>query len=282
MKLSNIKTVLLVLSLLIATPGCGIINRIRAKNELNEGAAAYKARKFSEAQWHFERALQFDPSQKSAPFFIARSIHAQYKPGIETEENLKKAKDAINAYQKVLANDPNNDEAYNAVAYLYGAIKDDTSQRDWITKRANLENAPKEKRSEAYTVLASKEWDCSYKITEAQENKQTVMKDNKAIIQFKKPKEQKDFDAAKQCVLKGLELVEKAISLNDKNESAWSYKTNLLREMAKLAEMDGKPDDKTNYSKQADIAQTRTTELSEENRKRREEEAAKKQAQETS
>jgi tetratricopeptide (TPR) repeat protein len=282
MMLSRVGITLSIISLLILTSGCGLINRIRAKNELNEGANAYKSRKYPEAQSHFERALQLDPNQKNAPFFVARAIHAQYKPGVDSQENLNKAHQAIEAYQRVLAKDPDNEEAYNAVAYLFGAIKDEEKQREWITKRANLETVSKEKRSEAYTVLASKEWDCSYKITEAMENKQTIMKDNKAIIQFKKPKEQKDFDKAQQCVNKGLELTEKAISLNPENESAWSYKTNLLRERAKLAEMDGKTDEKDSYAKQADAAQVRTTELSEKNRKRREAEEAKKQAEQTS
>jgi hypothetical protein len=46
------------------------------------------------------------------------------------------------------------------------------------------------------------------------------------------------------------------------NESAWSYKTNLLLEASKLAEMDGKTDVKAEYQKQYEVALKRTTELS--------------------
>lgn len=276
MKLSRTGVACLILTVSFAASGCGVVNRIRAKNELNEGARSYKSGKFAEAQAHFERALELDPSQKNAPIFIARSIHAQFKPGVEAPENVDKANRAIAAYQKVLSEDPNNDDAYNAVAFLYGAINEDDKQREWISRRANLEGVPNEKRAEAYTVLASKEWDCSFKITEQRENQQTVMKDGKALLQFKKPKEQADFDAAQQCVNKGLELVEKAISLNPESESAWSYKTNLLREAAKLAEMDGKNDQKTDYTAKADEAQKRTSVLSEENNRRKKEAEAQK------
>lgn len=62
-----------------------------ANRELNEGAAAYKAGDFAEAQRHFEKALELDPSSKNAPLFIARAIHAQYRPGIDTPENVQKA-----------------------------------------------------------------------------------------------------------------------------------------------------------------------------------------------
>ncbi|CDM64999.1 tetratricopeptide repeat protein [Pyrinomonas methylaliphatogenes] len=262
--------------------GCSVINRIRAKNEINEGARAYHERKYAEAQQHFERALELDPEQKNAQFFIARAIHAQYKPGVDTPENIAKAEAAIEAYKKVLEHDPNNDEAYNAVAYLYGAIKQDDKQRDWIMQRANLQTIPPEKRAEAYTVLASKEWQCSYTITEQQENKQTVMKDGKAIIQYKKPKNQADFDQALRCATHGLELINKAIELNPNSESAWSYKTNLLLEMVKLAEMEGNAEKRAQYDKQYKEAQEMTLKLSEEARRRREAEAKKSPAQKAS
>ncbi len=42
-----------------------------ANKELNEGAAAYKAGNFAEAQRHFEKALQLDPSHKNAQLFEA-------------------------------------------------------------------------------------------------------------------------------------------------------------------------------------------------------------------
>lgn len=282
MKLSRIGFTGTILTLTLAVSGCGVINRIRAKNELNEGARSYKAGKFVDAQHHFEQALELDPDQKNAPVFIARSIHAQFKPGVDAPENQEKARKAIAAYQQVLAKDPGNDDAYNSVAFLYGALNEDDQQREWIRKRAGLEDVPKEKRAEAYTVLASKEWDCSYKITEQKENQQNVNKDGKVLIQFKKPKDQKDFDTAQQCTARGMELIEKALAMNPDSESAWSYKTNLLRESAKLAEMDGKADQKAEFSKKADEAQKRTTELSEENNRKKKEEEARKAQQKTS
>ncbi|HVG39406.1 MAG TPA: tetratricopeptide repeat protein [Pyrinomonadaceae bacterium] len=282
MKLSRIGFIGAALTLAFAVSGCGVINRIRAKNELNEGARSYKSGKFVEAQQHFERALELDPDQKNAPVFIARSIHAQFKPGVDAPENQEKARKAIAAYQQVLQRDPANDDAYNSVAFLYGALNDDTQQLDWITRRANLEGVPSEKRAEAYTVLASKQWDCSFKITEQKENQKKVNKDDKVIIQFQKPKEQADFDTAQQCTARGMELVDKALSLNPNSESAWSYKTNLLREGAKLAEMDGKADLKTELTDKANEAQKRTTELSEENNRRKKEEEERKAQQKTS
>lgn len=274
MKLSQTRIAIAFLAVLVATSsGCGVINRIRAKNQLNEAAKAYREGHFPEAEQHSRRAAELDPDNKTAPMFIARTIHAQYRPGVQSPENVAKAQEAIVAYQQLLANNPQDEEAYKAIAYLYEATKQDDKLRQWISSRAADGAAPGEKRAEAYVVLASKDWDCSFKITELPTNKTTTLdpSNNKATVSYKKPKDQKDFDQAQMCVKQGLVEAENAIKFDPNNESAWSYKTNLLLEASKLAEMDGKPDQKAQYQKDYEAALKRTTELSVANQKRKEE-----------
>jgi hypothetical protein len=278
MKLSQTRMapVLLVVLVALTTSGCGVINRIRAKNALNEGARAYRDGRFSEAQEKFEYALSLDPDQKNAPVFIARAIQQQYRPGVDTPENVARANKAIEAYKRVIEADPGNEDAFNAVAYLYRQMRDEDKERAWLLQRANLSGAAPEKRSDAYTVLASKEWNCSFEITEQKENKQTVQKPDRVVIEYSKPKEQAEFDKARNCALKGLELVEQAISLNPNNPNAWSYKTNLLREMAKMAQMEAKPTEKADFDKKADEAEAKQKQLNEEAAARKKAEAASK------
>jgi len=279
MKVSQTRIVIALAILVVSTSGCSLVNRVRAKNQLNEAARAYHDGHFEEAEQYSRRALELDPSSKTAPLFIARTIHAQYKPGVQAPENLAKAGEAIQAYQIVLQKDPKSDEAYKAIAYLYGATKDEEKLRSWISARANDTNAAPEKRAEAYVVLASKDWDCSFKITELPTNHTTTLSaTNKATITYKKPQNPKDFDSAQQCMKRGLEEVENAIKLDPNSESAWSYKTNLLIEASRLAEMDGKSDQKALLDKQREEAQKRTTELSQINQKKKEEEEARKAA----
>jgi tetratricopeptide (TPR) repeat protein len=275
MKLSQTR-IALVLAVLVATgSGCGVINRIRSKNQLNEAARAYREGKFPEAEQHSREAAALDPDNKTAPMFIARTIHAQYRPGVQSPENIAKAQQAIDAYQEILKRNPNDEEAYKAIAYLYGAIKEDAKLRQWITARAANDSAEPEKRAEAYIVLASKDWDCSFKITELPTNKTTTIdqSNNRATVSYTKPKDTKEFDQAQKCVTQGLAEAENAIKFDPNNESAWSYKTNLLLEASKLAEMDGKADQKAQYQKDYEAALKRTTELSVANQKRKEEEA---------
>ena len=281
MKLAQIRiavvlTVLIVIAVLVATTsGCGVVNRIRSKNQLNEAARAYRSGQFVQAEQHAREAAQLDPDNKTAPMFIARSIHRQYRPGVQQPDNIAKAQQAIDAYQEILSKNPQEEEAYKAIAYLYGAIKEEEKLRDWITQRAANDNIEATKRAEAYIVLASKDWQCSFNITEAPSTKITTVDptNNKATVSYKKPADAKEFTQAQMCVKQGLAEAENAIKFDPNNESAWSYKTNLLLEAAKLAEMDGKADQKAEYTKESEVALKKTTELSAAAQKRKVEEA---------
>ena len=276
-RIATLLLAILVIAGLVATSsGCGVINRIRSKNQLNEAARAYREGRFVEAEQHSRRAAELDPNNKTAPMFIARTIHAQYRPGVQTPDNIAKAQQAIEAYQQILAKNPSDDEAYKAIAYLYGAIKDNDKLKQWITARATNDATDPTKRAEAYVVLASKDWECSFQITELPGNKITTVDpaNNKATVSYRKPKEQKDFDQAQRCVKQGLAEAENAIKFDPNNESAWSYKTNLLLEASKLAEMDGQTEQKAQFQKDYEAALKRTSELSAAAEKRKEEEAA--------
>lgn len=276
MKPAQTRIAILLAILVVSTSGCGIINRIRSKNQLNEAARAYREGHFTEAEQYSRRALELDPDSKTAPAFIARTIHAQYRPGVQAPDNIAKANEAIAAYQEILRKNPKNEEAYKAIAYLLGAIKEEDKLKEWISNRATDANAEPVRRAEAYVVLASKDWDCSFKITELPNNKVTTLNPgNRATVSYKKPANQKDFDTAQACVKRGLEEAENAIKFDPNSADAWSYKTNLLLEAAKLAEMDGKTDQKAELDKQRDIAQKRTNELAAAAQKKKEEEAAK-------
>ena len=280
MKLSRITTIALLVGLVGANAGCALINRVRAKNALNEGASAYRQGNFAEAEQKFRYAYELDPSQKNAPLFIARAVQQQYKPGVPAPENVKKGEEAIAAYQAILDRDPTNEDAYKAIVFLYGQMRNEDKVREMLTQRASLSSIAPEKRSEALTILASKQWQCSYDITELKENKETTTQASgdqlKATVKYKKPANQADFDKARQCVTEGLKLAEQAVSLDENNPNSWSYRANLLREAAKLAEMEGNAQAKADYESQYEKALETHRRLSEEAAKKKEaEEAAK-------
>src|SRR5262249_32529935 len=87
-----------------------------SQSELHAGALAYNQGTFKEAADHFRKALELDPKNKYTLLFIARSIDAQWRRGDSSPENLTKIRDAMAAYQRFLAVEPNNELAFVAVA----------------------------------------------------------------------------------------------------------------------------------------------------------------------
>jgi hypothetical protein len=275
MKLSRTSIAVLLVALVSATGGCTLVNRVRAKNALNEGARAYKDGRFPDAEARFREAYELDPTQKNAPTFIARAVQQQYKPGVQTPENLAVGEKAVAAYQDILNINPASEDAYKAIVFLYGQMKRDEKVNELLMQRANSGPTPKAK-AEALTILASKQWQCSYDITEQKENKSTENRPDKILIHYKKPANQADFDKAQQCTTEGLKLAEQATSLDADNPNAWSYKANLLREKSKLAEMSGDTTAKADFDKQYESALETQKRLSEAATKRKEAEAASK------
>jgi hypothetical protein len=275
MKLSRTSIAALLVLLVAASGGCTLVNRVRAKNALNEGARAYKDGRFPDAEERFRTAFELDPSQKNAPVFIARAVQQQYKPGVQTPENLALGEKAVAAYQEILNRDPTNEDAYKAIVFLYGQMKNDEKVNQLLAERAKNGPTPKAK-AEALTILASKQWQCSYDITEQKDNKTTVNEPNRILIKYKKPANQADFDKAQQCTTEGLKLAEEAASLDPNNPNAWSYKANLLREKSKLAEMNADATAKADFDKQYEAALETQKRLAADAAKQREaEEAAK-------
>jgi hypothetical protein len=83
----------------------------------------------------------------------------------------------------------------------------------------------------------------------------------KAFIEFHKSSDEMEFENARQCALRGLEMADLAITLKADSESAWSYKTNLLLELSKFGEMSGDVQQKAELQRQYKDALKETTRL---------------------
>jgi tetratricopeptide (TPR) repeat protein len=248
-----------------------------ARAELAEGARVYREGDFAAAERHFRRAFELDPAvSKHIKLFIARAVQQQYRPGVQTPENVAAGERAVEAYGEVLREDPSSEDAWKATVFLYGQMKNDEKVREMLTQRAEDESVAPEKRAEALVILASKKWQCSYDVTEQKENKVTVNEPERVLIIYKMPTDRALFEQARGCVAEGLALSERALTLAPEHASGWSYKANLLREAGKLAEMEGDLAAKEDYDRRYSEAYERQKALSEEARKRREaeEEAA--------
>lgn len=260
----NLPLLLVVLAAAVGASGCGFANNIRAKSALNDGAKHYKEGDFKAAEDNFRRALEINPEHENARMYLARAIERQYKPtGVDTRENDQKAQEALAAYRDILQREPNNEAAFSGVRRMLGYTKQTDEQIKLVADRANSESAPNDKRSEAFTFLASKRWKCANDVTEQPESKQTVQRDGKTVIEYKKPANAEDYAKAQQCATEGLSFAERAIALNPDNEFGYSYQANILLEQAKIAQMEGNGELKAQLESRADVARQKNAEITE-------------------
>lgn len=216
----------------------------RAIEELHAGARSYEEGQFVAAQQHFEKAIALEPGYRYGQLLLALALHSQYRLGVQSRANTALARKAISTYKNYLTIDQQNEKAFGYVARLYRSIGESELQRLWILQRARLESAPKAQRAECYIVLASYQWYCSFDL-----RYRPTGIDAKSLIR------------ARQCVLNGLGLIEKAIALDSANDLAWFYKAHLLREMDKLGEKDGRTSKRARFDRLADEAEARSQEL---------------------
>jgi tetratricopeptide (TPR) repeat protein len=262
-----------------------------ARKNLVDGSNAYKGRKFPEAEKLFRDAVSRDPSGtyvegRMAQLFLARTLHSRY---IGNRQEKQLAEEAISEYQKALALDANDQSSYKAIASLYENLQQTDKWLSWVTARSNNTSIPPEQRAEALTSLAAKKNSCANDITDTEQTKKTVQKDGKPTFQFVKPTSPEDYENLKKCVAEGSQLTEQAVALetdkakNAKSldvkpltdaelvkmqdhlkvfESARSYKASLLIQGMRLAEMDGRTEDRDRLKVESDAARKSFLELS--------------------
>jgi hypothetical protein len=245
-----------------------------AEQEIRAALCDIDSGDFTAAEKRLEKVLLSDPRNIYAQRLLPAMITRQVKLGDKSPENIALARKAIEAIQHALNNPQFPSKAKEAmdrqILRLYGQIGQEEFSNE-LRRRASDSKRRPTARAEFYTVLASEFWECSYRITELPTNKLTTANPNKLAVSYKMPKDPKDFQAARMCVTRGIEEIENAIKFDPNSEFAWSYKTNLLTEASKLAEMEGNPAQKALYQKQSDEARKRTEEISARREKEREE-----------
>src|SRR5664279_3530603 len=114
-KASLLCTALLVGALTLLGTGC---NKLRSRDDLNKGVAAYKNAKYSDAVKFFNEAIDLDTSNPNARVYLATAYMMQWIPGAESPENKDFAVKAKDEFSKVLTQDPNNSVALASLASL--------------------------------------------------------------------------------------------------------------------------------------------------------------------
>src|SRR5215467_11422488 len=208
--------------LVLVSAGC---DKLRARDQLNKGVAAYKNARYEQAIDHFKEAVALDGTLQNAKLYLATAYAQQYIPGVDSPENLQNANSAIEQYKLVLNQDAKNVNSIKGIAYLYLQMKKFDDAKTYYHKAIDLDpNDP-----EAYYSIGVIDWTQAYQPRMEERSKLGLrpdepLKDKKVCAQLR--------DQHGPVIQDGLDALSKAISLRQDYDDAMAYMNLLYREKA--------------------------------------------------
>jgi len=105
-------------ALLILAAGFSGCGKLKARDLLNKGVAAYKNAQYDAAIEDFKQAKDLDPGLMNARLYLATAYASQYIPGAPSEQNVRLGTQAVNEFKEVLQLDPNNLSAIDGIGSI--------------------------------------------------------------------------------------------------------------------------------------------------------------------
>ena len=240
------------LTLVAGVSGC---SKLRARDLLNKGVAAFKNAQFDTAVEDFKQAKELDPDLINARLYLATAYASQYIPGAPSEENMRHGQEAIAEYQSVLEKDPNNISAIDGLAsILYQMAGQPFDAKKFEESKAYHEKhiALKPQDPQPYYSVGVIDWALAYRgNTEmrAEYNRNNIKKQVKDIDPLP-PDVRKAYTEKYQAMVDdGIKSLQTAVQLKPDYDDAMTYLNLLYRRKADMVESTAERDALT---KQAD------------------------------
>ncbi len=220
-------TAAVVATLLCGATGC---NQLKSRDQLNKGVQAFKNQKYEEAVNHFQTAIDLDPKSEQAKLYLATAYANQVIPNATTPDNLALAHKALDAFQVVLAKDPNDLTALKQIASISRNIKMMDQAKEYERKVIAID--PND--AEAYYTIGVVDWMQAYKSAVAILAADGLTDDGFGNVKKSKGACQKLVDANTAPVTEGLDVLQKAVQINPNYEEAMTYLNLMNRRKADL------------------------------------------------
>ncbi len=105
-------------AMLILAAGFSGCNKLKARDLLNKGVAAFKNGQYDEAVDKFQQATEADPDLMNARLYLATAYATQYIPGAPSDQNKKVGEQAVAVFKTVLERDPKNLNAIDGIGSI--------------------------------------------------------------------------------------------------------------------------------------------------------------------
>ncbi len=242
-------------ALFILAAGVSGCNKLRARDLLNKGVAAFKEGQFDKSVEFFKEAKELDPDLLNARLYLATAYASEYIPGAPSEENKRHGEEAIAEYKSVLEKVPDNMSAIDGLAsILYQMAGQPFDEKRFEeSKTYHLKHlALKPQDPQPYYSIGVIDWAIAYRgntemradYNRAHINKQ--IKDTDALPADVRAAYTQKYGA---LVDDGIDTLKKAIQINPEYDDAMTYLNLLYRRKADMVESSAERDALT---KQAD------------------------------
>src|SRR5664280_256928 len=200
MKLTARISVSVALLVLLGTStGC---DKLKSRDQINKGVAAFKNAQYEEAVSNFQTAVRLDPTSENAKLYLATSYAYQVVPNLLTPENLAFAQKALKQVASINRNIQKFDEAKDYELKVIKVAPDDP---------------------EAYYIVGFVDWTLSYKNAVAVLAADGLTDDGSGNKKMTKGACAKMQAANTALTSEGLQFLNKAVDLNPTYDDAMQY-----------------------------------------------------------
>jgi tetratricopeptide (TPR) repeat protein len=223
------------LVVIFGAAGC---DKLKARDQLNKGVAAFKNQQYDASVENFKQAKDLDPSLLNARLYLATAYATEYIPGAPSDDNIRLANQAIAEFQDVLSIDPNNTSAidgigsllYNMAGTPFTPEKFEESKKYHEKHIAINANDP-----EPYYWVGVIDWTLAYRGNATMRQAYNVQNPKKQLKDVDPLPDKLRAEFAQQygmVVDEGLQMIQKAVELRSDYADAMAYQNLLLRQKA--------------------------------------------------
>jgi tetratricopeptide (TPR) repeat protein len=229
------------LLILASTVGC---TKLKARDQLVKGVQAFKAGQYEEATNYFQQAVALNPADPTSRLYLATAYSYQVVPNLETADNLALAHKALDGFNAVLAQNPNDLDALRQVASIDRNIKKYDEAKADEMKIISLE--PRD--AEANYTLGVIDWTEAYKNATDLLASVGMQDDGEGNAKLAKPACAKLVTTNGDLVNDALKYLQEAVNINPNYDDAMQYLNLSYRRKADLECSD-------DAARKADLAQ---------------------------
>jgi tetratricopeptide (TPR) repeat protein len=238
--------------LALAASGCA---KLKARDLLNKGVAAFKNGQSDAAIEDFKQAKEADPDLLNARLYLATAYASLYIPGAPSAENLARGQQAVSEFKEVLDKDQNNLSAIDGIGsilFQMGGQPFDPKKFEESKSYHQRHIQLKPEDPEPYYWIGVIDWTLAFRANGEMRldyNKNNIKKQVKDTDPLP-PAIRTDYASKYGPIIEeGVTDLQKAISLRPDYDDAMAYLNLLYRRKADMVES---PDERASLLKQAD------------------------------